>query len=151
MDNFDLKKYLAEGRLYEETAGYAYASNSGDRIELWSEEDFNDYVSDIAEDDYDGNKEAAMDYMKNENMLTRLPSSSYLFVYANDERLNFFDANTKEEFVELINEEYHGGLEGDVDAMFAKILEYADNSYIDGDSSDQQVVIENGKVVGGRA
>ena len=151
MDNFDLKKYLAEGRLFEEATGYTYASNSGDRIELWSEESLNDYVSDIAEDDYSGNKEAAMEYMKNENMLTRLPSSPYLFIYGNNESLDFFDANTKEEFVELINEEYHGGLEGDVDAMFAKILEYADNSYIDGDSSSQQIVIENGKVVGGRA
>ena len=105
----------------------------------------------MAEDEYDGDKKAAVGYMKDENMLTKLSSSSYLFVYANDERLDILDANSKEEFVNLVNEEYHGELEGDVDVMFAKILSLADGSSIEGDSADQQIVIENGKVIGGRA
>ena len=151
MDNFDLRKYLAEGKLYEETAGYTYASCDGDTIKLWSKVSLNDFVSDMAEDEYDGNKEAAMGYMKNEQMLTMLPSSPYLFIYANDESLDILDASNKEEFVTLIDDEFHGGLEGDVDAMFAKILSLADDSSISGDSQFQQVVIENGKVIGGRA
>jgi hypothetical protein len=151
MKNFDLTKYLAEGRLFEAAAGYAYASCDGDSIELFTKESLDSFISDMAEDEYDGDKKAAVGYMKNENMLTKLPSSSYLFVYANDERLDILDANSKEEFVNLVNEEYHGELEGDIDAMFAKILSLADGSSIEGDSADQQIVIENGKVIGGRA
>ena len=152
MDNFDLRKFLAEGKLFEEAAGYTYASCDGDSIELWDEGSLNDYVSDIAEDDYSGNKEAAMEYMEEEKMLTKLPNSPYLFIYANDERLDYISEDSKEEFVNEVDEAYHGTLEGlDVDEAFAKILDYADDSYIEGDSSDQQVVIENGKVVGGRA
>ena len=150
MDNFDLRKFLAEGRLYEEAAGYNYASCDGDDIKLWSKESLNDFVSDMAEDEYDGDKKSAMEYMKNEQMLTMLPSSPYLFIYANDESLDILDASNKEEFVTLIDDEFHGGLEGDVDAMFAKILSLADDSSISGDSQFQQIVIENGKVIGGR-
>jgi len=151
MNNFDLKKYLAEGRLFEEAAGYDYASCDGETIELWSKESLNSHINNMAEDEYDGNKEAALGYMKNENMLTKLPSLSYLFVYANNESLDVLDANTKEEFVELVNKEFHGELEGDVDAMFEKIISLANDSSIDGDSSFQQIVIENGKVVGGNS
>lgn len=149
MDNFDLRKFLAEGKLFEEAAGYSYASCDGDRIELWDEGSLNDYISGMAEDDYDGNKEAAMKYMEEENMLTKLPNSPYLFIYANDERLDYLSEDSKEEFVNEVNEAYHGTLEGDVDTMFTQILDYANDSYIQGDSEDQQVVIENGKVVGG--
>ena len=151
MENFELRKYLAEGRLFEEAAGYDYASCDGETIELWSKESLNSHINNMAEDEYDGNKEAAMGYMKNEQMLTMLPNSPYLFIYANDESLDILDASNKEEFVTLINDEFHGELEGDVDAMFAKILSLADDSSISGDSQFQQIVIENGKVVGGRA
>ena len=92
-----------------------------------------------------------MEYMKNEQMLTMLPSSPYLFIYANDESLNILDASNKEEFVYLIDDEFHGGLEGDIDTMFAEILSLADDSSISGDSQFQQIVIENGKVVGGNS
>lgn len=151
MNNFDLIKYLAEGRLFEEAAGYDYASCDGETIELWSKESLNSYISDMAEDEYEGNKEAAVRYMKSEQMLTKLPNSPYLFIYANDESLDILDASNKEEFVELVNKEFHGELEGDVDAMFAKILSLANDSSISGDSQFQQIVIENGKVVGGNS
>jgi hypothetical protein len=151
MDNFDLRKYLAEGKLFEEAAGYNYASCDGDTIKLWSKESLNGFVSDMAEDEYDGNKKSAVGYMKNEQMLTMLPNSPYLFIYANDESLDILDASNKEEFVTLINDKFHGELEGDVDAMFAKILSLADDSSISGDSQFQQIVIENGKVVGGNS
>ena len=145
------EKDLGEGKLHEEAAGYDYASCDGETIELWSKESLNSYISDMAKDEYDGNKKSAVGYMKSEQMLTKLPNSPYLFIYANDESLDILDASNKEEFVTLIDDEFHGGLEGDVDAMFAKILSLADDSSISGDSQFQQIVIENGKVIGGRA
>lgn len=149
MENFDLRKYLAEGRLLKESAGYVYASCDREALSIWTQEEFDTYVEDIAEGD-GTSKEEALEYLKDEQMLTKLPNSPYLLVYADDESLDFISANTKEEFVNEVNDNsFDGQLEGEVDAMFAEICSIADDSSIDGDSAAQQIVIENGKIVGG--
>jgi len=155
MSNFDLKKYLAEGRLLKEVEAksykYAFLYN-GETLSVYTQEEFDNYVSDIAQD-YDGDKAKAIEWMNegDRNVLRELPNKPYLFIFANDEDLSFITANNKEEFVEVVNNDFHGMLEGDTDEMWNEICRLADESYIDGDSYPVQIVIENGKIVGGNS
>ena len=151
MDNFNLKKYLAEGRLLKEVGvkSYKYAFlYNGETLSVFTQEEFDNYVSDIAQN-YDGDKAKAIEWMNEgyRNILRELPNKPYLFIFANDEDLGFITANNKEEFVEVINNDFHGILEGDTDEMFNEILRFADESSIDGDSAYVQIVIENGQIV----
>ena len=151
MNNFDLRKYLAEGRLLKEAESkvYKYAFLfDGEELSVFTQEEFDSYVSDMAEDDFDGDKGEVIKWMNDDrNILKELPNKPYLFIFANDEDLDFLSANNKEEFTEIVNDEFHGELEGDVDEMFSDICRYADESYIDGDSGKVQIVIENGQIV----
>jgi len=149
-DNFDYKKYLAEGRLFENT-GYVYASSDKKDLSVWTQKEFNTYVGEIADDDYDGNKSKALNWIKNEQNLTKLPNSPYLFVFADNKELDFIAANTKEEFVDKVDEEYYGELKDSnesVDVLFGKIKFRADDSSR-GFRPDTLIVIEKGKIVGG--
>jgi len=126
---------------------YAYLEGRED-LYIFTQQDFDDYVEEISEIDFDGNKEGVIDWMKNDNELVELPNSPYLFIFANDESIDFIDANNKEEFVEIISTEFHL-LEGNPDEVFQVILDIANDSEIDGDSGYAQVVIENNKIIAG--
>jgi hypothetical protein len=127
---------------------YAYLEGRED-LYIFTQQDFDDYVEEITlEDDFDGNKEDVIDSMKNDNVLVELPNSPYLFIFADDESIDFIDANNKEEFVEIISTEFHI-LEGNPDEVFQVILDIANDSEIDGDSGYAQVVIEKNKIIAG--
>jgi hypothetical protein len=126
---------------------YAYLEGRED-LYIFTQQDFDDYVEEISEIDFDGNKEGVIDWMKNDNELVELPNSPYLFIFANDESIDFIDANNKEEFVEIISTEFHL-LEGNPDEVFQVILDIANDSEIDGDSGYAQVVIETNKIIAG--
>ena len=153
MNNFDLRKYLAEGRLLKEAESkvYKYAFLfDGEELSVFTQEEFDNYVSDMAEDDFDGDKGEVIKWMNGgyyRNILKKLPNKPYLFIFANDEDLDFLSANNKEEFTEIVNDEFHGDLEGDTDEMFNEICRLADGSSIEGDSVKVQIVIENGQIV----
>jgi len=155
MDHFDLRKYLAEGRLYEENDPYKYAFlYDGEELNIFTQQDFDDYVEEMAEDDFDGNKKDVIKWMKNDNILEKLPNKPYLFIFANDESIDYLVANTKEEFIEILNSDYfedfsEDSFEGDSDEMFQQMLNHANNSEISGDSGFAEVVIENGKIIAG--
>lgn len=151
-DNFDLRKYLAEGRLLKEAEAkvykYAFLYN-GEELSVFTQEEFDNYVSGMAEDDFKGDKEKTIKWMRNtykRNGLAELPNKPYLFIFASDEDLDFISADSKEELTKKVGTEFHE-LEGDTDEMWSEILQYADESYIDGDSGFAQVVIENGQIV----
>jgi len=122
MDNFDLIKYLAKNPLLQEAITNKFAYSDGDNL----------VFSDEKPEDFDSIK---------------IPNSPFLFVYANDESVDFIAAKTKDEFVNKVNDEYHGEIEGDTDEMYDEILDIANDSYISGDSNNVEVVIDNGKVV----
>jgi hypothetical protein len=126
---------------------YAYLEGRED-LYIFTQQDFDDYVEEISEIDFDGNKEGVIDWMENDNELVELPNSPYLFIFANDESIGFIDANNKEEFAEIISTEFHL-LEGNPDEVFQVILDIANDSEIDGDSGYAQVVIENNKIIAG--
>ena len=160
MDNFDLRKYLAEGKLFEEDIAskavsvlksykYALLSNREDLF-IFTQEEFDDYIETIAEGD-DISKKEALDFVKENEYLKELPNSPYLIILANDESVMFLEANSKKEFVETVYTEFTGEpqFKGDIDKYFQKILKSANRSEIDGDSAYAEVVIENGKIVAG--
>jgi hypothetical protein len=132
------------------TIPYKYAYLQGrDNLYIFTQQNFDDYVEDMSEDNFEGNEKNVIDWMKNDNVLIELPNySPYLFIFANDESIYFIDANNKEEFVEIVSTEFHD-LEGNTDEVFQRILDIANDSEIDGDSGYAQVVIEKNKIIAG--
>jgi hypothetical protein len=165
MDNFDLKKYLAEGRLLKENIDMATILSHDDYKEL--------YIGNRAEHDASHEEEQFSDeYMIN------LEPGMYQMIYWDDEGPDSMAFDNKLEYVKEAIAGFWGedgfieyfGIEDEVNAagdnwesVFDKHVEdnldmyyeelnkLINNSEADGDSASGVVLLVNGKVVAGEA
>ena len=166
MDNFNLKKYLAEGKLLKENVTKAY---------IWSHEDYYDlYLTNDQglKKDIEANEGTEPEY------ITDVEPGMYQMVSWNDEGPFATSYDSKLEFVkevvvnywgeddfleefgleELYNldsDEYFAAfykhIEENLDKYYDKILKMSDAVEPDKDSGSGVVVLEKGKIVAGEA
>ena len=165
MDNFDLRKYLAEGRLLKENIDMATILSHDDYQEL--------YIGNKAKHD-DADKE---EQFSDEYMIDIKPGM-YHMIFWNDEGPDYYVHDSKEEYIKDAVESFWGedhfiekfGIEAEIDAagdnwesVFNKHVEdnldmyyeelnrLINNSEADKDSAYGVVLLQNGKVVAGEA
>ena len=165
MDNFDLKKYLAEGKLLKENIDMAVINSHDDYYDL--------YIGNKAEHDAADNEEQFSD----EYMIDLKPGM-YQMIYWNDEGPNYMNFDNKLEYVKEaiagfwgedgfiekfgIEDEldaagdnwesvFHKHLEDNLDMYYEELNRLINNSEPDGDSASGVVLLVNGKVVAGKA
>jgi len=165
MDNFNLKKYLAEGKLLKENVTKAY---------IWSHEDYYDlYLTN------DQGLKKDIEFNETEpEYITDVPSGMYQMIDWNDEGPFATSYNSKLEFVIGAIKNHWGedqfiedfGIEDEIDAAgddwdkvfdkhvkenldkyYDKLLKMSDAVEPDGDSGSGVVVLEKGKIVAGEA
>jgi len=165
MDNFDYKKYLAEGKLLKENIDMATILSHDDYKEL--------YIGNKAKHDAaDKEEQFSGEYMID------LKPAMYQMIYWDDEGPGYSNFDSKEEYVKDAIAGYWGednfieyfGLRDEIDAagdnwesVFDKHVEdnldmyykelnrLINNSEPDKDSASGVVLLQNGKVVAGEA
>jgi len=164
-DNFDLKKYLAEGKLLKENIDMATILSHDDYKEL--------YIGNRAEHDASPEEEQFSD-----EYIIDLKPGMYQMIYWNDEGPDYMNYDNKLEYVkdsivsywDIEHFERKFGLTDELDAagdnwesVFNKHIEdnldmyyeelnrLINNSEADGDSANGVVLLQNGKVVAGEA
>ena len=165
MDNFDLKKYLAEGRLLKENIDMATILSHDDYKEL--------YIGNRAEHDASHEEEQFSD-----EYIIDLKPGMYHMIFWNDEGPDYNVYNSKEEyikdaiggfwgedhFIEKFGIEaeldaagdnwesvFHKHIEDNLDMYYEELNRLINNSEADGDSANGVVLLQNGKVVAGEA
>ena len=165
MDNFDLRKYLAEGKLLKENIDMATILSHDDYHEL--------YIGNRAEHDASHEEEQFSD-----EYIIDLKPGMYQMIYWNDEGPDYNNFDSKEEYIKDAVGGFWGedhfiekfGIEAELDAagdnwesVFNKHIEdnldmyyeelnkLINNSEADGDSASGVVLLQNGKVVAGEA
>ena len=136
MENFDLRKYLAEGRLLKE------------------EEQFSDeYMIDLKPGMYQmiyWNDEGP-DYINFDNKLEYVKESIVGF-WGEDGFIEYFGI---EDYIEAAGDNWESAfdkhLEDNLDMYYEELNKLINNSYPDGDSASGVVLLVNGKVVAGKA
>ena len=163
MDNFDLKKYLAEGRLFEENINMATILSRDDYKEL--------YIGNRAEHDASPEEEQFSD-----EYIIDLKPGAYQMIFWNDEGPDYNVYDSKEEYVKdtiagfwgeghfeekfgLTDELDAAGddyervfnkhIEDNLDMYYEELNKLINNSEADGDSAYGVVLLQNGKVVAG--
>ena len=168
MDNFNLKKYLAEGKLLKENVTKAY---------IWSHEDYYElYLT-----DNQGLKDATevVGGGTEPEYITDVEPGMYQMISWNDEGPFATSYDSKLEFVKEVIVNYWGEddfleefgieelydiddsdeyfaafykhIEENLDKYYDKILKMSNDAYPDGDSGSGVVVLEKGKIVAGEA
>jgi hypothetical protein len=165
MDNFDLKKYLAEGKLLKENIDMATILSHDDYKEL--------YIGNKAEHDASPEEEQFSD----EYMIDLKPAM-YQMIYWNDEGPDYNAYDSKEEYIKdtiagywdtehferkfgLTDEldaagdnwesVFHKHIEDNLDMYYEELNKLINDSEADGDSANGVVLLQNGKVVAGEA
>ena len=165
MDNFDLKKYLAEGRLLKENIDMAV---------IMSHDDYEDlYIGNRAKHDAADEEEQFSD-----EYMIDLEPGVYQMIYWNDEGPTDVSYDSKEEFVkdsiagywgeDQFIEKYnldseldaagdnwesvfHKHIEDNLDMYYEEVIKLINDTYPDGDSAYGVVLLHNGKLVAGDA
>jgi hypothetical protein len=164
MENFDLKKYLAEGKLLKENIDMATIASHDNYREL--------YIGNRAEHDASFEEEQFSD-----EYIIDLKPGMYQMIYWNDEGVNYDNYDSKFEYIvdsimdfwgERIfddfglNDEldaagdnwegvFHKDVKDNIDKYYEYLNKQINNSYPDGDSASGVVLLQNGKVVAGEA
>ena len=165
MDNFDLKKYLAEGRLLKENIDMATILSHDDYKEL--------YIGNRAEHDASPEEEQFSD-----EYIIDLKPGMYQMIYWNDEGPDYTNFDSKEEYIKdtiagywdiehferkfgLTDEldaagdnwesVFHKHIEDNLDMYYEELNKLINDSEADGDSANGVVLLQNGKVVAGEA
>ena len=165
MDNFDLRKYLAEGRLLKENIDMATILSRDDYKEL--------YIGNKAKHDIADEEEQFSD-----EYIINLKPGVYQMIFWNDEGPDYNVYDSKEEYVKdtiagfwgegyfeekfgLTDELDAAGddyervfnkhIEDNLDMYYEELNKLINNSEADGDSAYGVVLLQNGKVVAGEA
>ena len=165
MDNFDLKKYLAEGKLLKENIDMATILSHDDYKEL--------YIGNKAKHDASPEEEQFSD-----EYIIDLKPGMYQMIYWDDEgpdhivfdnKLDYVlgsiaDFWGEDQFIEKFGIEDEVNAAGDnwesvfdkhvadnLDMYYEELNKYINNSEADGDSASGIVLLQNGKVVAGEA
>jgi len=174
MNNFDLKKYLAEGRLFKDLEEGRLLKENIDMATILSHDDYYElYIGNRAE--HDASPEE--DQFSDEYMINLKPAM-YQMIYWNDEGPDYIAYDSKEEyikgaiggfwgedqFIEKFGIEaeldaagdnwesvFHKHIEDNPDMYYEELNKLINNSEPDGDSASGVVLLQNGKVVAGEA
>jgi len=165
MDNFDLKKYLAEGKLLKENIDMATILSHDDYKEL--------YIGNRAEHDASHEEEQFSD-----EYIIDIKPGMYQMIYWDDEGPDHIVFDNKldyvlgsianfwgeDQFIEKFGFEDEVNAAGDnwesvfdkhvadnLDMYYEELNKYINNSEADGDSASGVVLLQNGKVVAGEA
>ena len=164
-DNFDLRKYLAEGRLLKENIDMATILSRDDYKEL--------YIGNRAEHDASPEEEQFSD-----EYIIDLKPGMYQMIYWNDEGPDYTNFDSKEEYIKDtiagywdiehferkfgLKDEldaagdnwesvFHKHIEDNLDMYYEELNKLINDSEADGDSANGVVLLQNGKVVAGEA
>ena len=165
MSNFDLKKYLAEGKLLKENIDMATIASHDNYREL--------YIGNRAEHDASFEEEQFSD-----EYIIDLKPGMYQMIYWNDEGPDYINFDSKEEYIKnavggfwgedhFIEEfgikaeldaagdnwesVFNKHVEDNLDMYYEELNKLINNSEADGDSANGVVLLQNGKVVAGEA
>ena len=165
MENFDLRKYLAEGRLLKEAIDMAAIASNDNYREL--------YIGNKAE--YDASPEGKQ---FNDEYIIDLKPAMYQVIYWNNEGPDYINYDSKEEYIKNAITGFWGedhfieefGIKAKLDAAgdnwesvfnkhvddnldmyYEEINKLINNSEADGGSASGVVLLQNGKVVAGEA
>tara|TARA_R100000935_G_C2720512_1_gene117761 strand:+ start:78 stop:599 length:522 start_codon:yes stop_codon:yes gene_type:complete len=165
MENFDLKKYLAEGKLLKENIDMATIASHDNYREL--------YIGNRAEHDASFEEEQFSD-----EYIIDLKPGMYQMIYWNDEGPDYINFDSKEEYIKnavggfwgedhFIEEfgikaeldaagdnwesVFNKHVEDNLDMYYEELNKLINNSEADGDSANGVVLLQNGKVVAGEA
>ena len=165
MNNFDLRKYLAEGRLLKENIDMATILSHDDYYDLYignrakhdaadEEDQFSDeYIIDLKPAMYqmifwddDG-----PDYMSFDNKLDYVKGAIQNF-WGEDHFIEKFGIEAKLDAAgDNWESVFHKHIEDNLDMYYEELNKFINNSYPDGDSASGVVLLVNGKVVAGKA
>ena len=125
MKEFDLKKYLAEGKLLKESIDVAY---------FWGHDDYeNFYLSSKSEYDQEVKDDGEPDTVK------MIPPAKVNYIHWNDEFIRVDSYNSIDEFLDETSDDFGGNIN--------TAEEIINDSYPDGSSSNGEVLLIDGKVV----